>query len=160
MAKKKEEAFDLGDLVVDKISKIVGVCGGRSVSITGNVRYDVQPQSKDGRTLETAVLVDEQCIALKEKGVIAVTPPHDNDIEPGDKVEDITCGFKGVVTTITTFTNGCVYAAVQGPVDKENKVPKPHFVSTRILKKVGTLKDTIKPASTGGPLQRSPTRSR
>ena len=43
--------------------------------------------------------------------------------ELGETVRDSVTGFKGVVTAITSWLNGCIRCVVQPPVDKDGKVP-------------------------------------
>ena len=46
------------------------------------------------------------------------------EIQLGDKVKDIHCGFTGVTVARTEFINGCVQWMVLPKVGKENKIPE------------------------------------
>lgn len=44
-------------------------------------------------------------------------------VSVGDLVQDKVTGFKGTVTALTLYLNGCVRVVVQPPVDKDGKHP-------------------------------------
>lgn len=127
----------LGDIIRDTVSGMEGVYASYTIRISGNNRVDIQPVSKDKEKFADGGNVDmENCVYVKD-GPGVVMPPHSYDIKMGEEVEDVTSGFKGTVVGITTFMNGCVYAEVQGKVDKDGKRPDAILLSTRILKSTG-----------------------
>jgi hypothetical protein len=50
-----------------------------------------------------------------------------NGFAIGDNVRDTMTGLVGKLSAFTQYATGCVRAAVQGPVDKDGKVPDAYW---------------------------------
>jgi hypothetical protein len=61
--------YDLGDKVVDRVTKLTGIITGRLDSLNGCNRYSVQPESEDGVKLPESYWIDEHAVDLKEANV-------------------------------------------------------------------------------------------
>jgi hypothetical protein len=72
------------------------------------------------------------------------------DFTLGAKLRDAVTGFEGVAVSRHEYLNGCVRFTLQGPLDKDGKVPDPVAFDTEQLEEVepAPLRET-KPA--GGP---------
>lgn len=151
----------LGSTVTDVTTGFTGTATSRNEMFNGNVQYAVTPKSKDGLTMSEPYAIDVAQLKVKAKGVsnIAVDPqPHDFKI--GQEVECILSGFKGCISGITTFLNGCVYVEIVKPANEAKKTEAQNmFVSTARVRHVGDgvmKKMTPKPAkATGGPSTRA-----
>jgi hypothetical protein len=62
----------------------------------------------------------------------------------GQKYTDRITGFKGTATSRTIYISGCVHIGLQGPVDKDGKLPAAEFFDEERLDPKSTVK-------TGGP---------
>lgn len=89
----------------------------------------------------------------------------------GDEVKDKVTGFKGIVTSITLFLNGCTRCGVQPKMGKDGKVPDGLSFDEPQLEVVkrkavasenqNLLDEAANPrAKTGGPMGRAPTQAR
>ena len=57
------------------------------------------------------------------------------EIALGSEVEDITTGFKGIVTNRTEYMNGCIQYYVEPPVDKKTgELAKGWHIDVQCLK--------------------------
>ena len=57
------------------------------------------------------------------------------EITLGSEVEDITTGFKGIVTNRTEYMNGCIQYYVEPPVDKKTgELAKGWHIDVQCLK--------------------------
>lgn len=96
-------------------------------------------------------------------------------VKLGDEVRDRVTGFRGVVTSVTLFLNGCTRCGVQPPVGKDGKIPdncgfdEPQLEILKVGKVASEnstlLEDAASPVrKTGGPMikpmqqQRTPRR--
>lgn len=152
----------IGCVVTDITSGFEGTITSRNELFNGNVQYSVQPKAiKGAEKLPEAYSIDAVSLKFKNKGVsVYAIAPQATDIKLGDEVEDIISGHKGIVTTKTTFLNGCIYFDV---VTKSNEAKKSDastmFLScTRLKKTAGKSVTPIiakgeKP--TGGPSTRA-----
>lgn len=79
------------------------------------------------------------------------TTPH---VHLGDEVKDTVTGFKGIVTSITEYLNGCRRVGVQPPIDKDGKMPDAYSIDEPqlVITKAGKVK--VGPQDTGGPMLR------
>jgi len=87
------------------------------------------------------------------------------DIKLGMKVKDIVSGFTGIVTSYTTFLNGCVRLCVDPPMKKNGDFVEPRCfdiqqlviisavtTATKMIDGLAsTKKSKAKEISTGGP---------
>lgn len=151
----------LGSTVRCAISGLVGIAAVETVQINGNVRYDVQPKSEDGKTMPEAWTVDLQSLEIVDEGVSArASEPRKHPIKNGNKVEDLITGHEGVATDIATYMNGCVFAlVVPRKGDKTlltDAAPVGSFVPVERLKVTGEgLKLAAEDKPTGGPSTRA-----
>jgi hypothetical protein len=79
-----------------------------------------------------------------------------SNIQMGDEVQCIVTGFKGVVTSITEYLNGCRRMGVQPPVDKEGRIPEAYNIDEPQLVVTKARKVKMGPQDTGGPMLRIP----
>ena len=151
----------LGSTVRCVITGVVGTATGQAEQINGNVRYDVQPKSEDGRSMPEAWAVDLQSLEVVDAGISErATAPRAHDFKAGQKVRDQITGHEGVITDICTYINGCVFAnVVPRKTDKASLVegaPAGSMIAIERLEVVGeglTLPVAEKP--TGGPSRRA-----
>lgn len=154
--------ISIGCVVTDITSGFEGTVVSKNELFNGNTQYSVQPKAiKGGEKLPEAYSIDEVSLVFKDKGVSerAVKPQH-TDINVGDEVQDIISGHKGIVTTKTTFLNGCVYFDVQKKGNEAKKIESTAmFLSCARLKK--TAGKPVAPVTpkgakpTGGPSTRA-----
>lgn len=151
----------LGSTVCCIVSGITGIAITETVQINGNVRYDVQPKSEDGKNLPEAWAVDLQSLEVIGPGISArATKPRKHTIKNGDKVQDMITGHEGVVTDISTYINGCVFAqVVPRKTDKTilvDTAPPGSLMPVECLKVIGEgLKVQAEDKPTGGPSMRA-----
>lgn len=72
----------------------------------------------------------------------------------GDEVIDKLSGYKGTVTGITKYLNGCIRAIVQPRVDKDGKMPEAEYIDSEqveVTKSKEFIEDSSKLRSVGGP---------
>lgn len=130
----------LGRLVRDKSSGMEGIADAKVEMLTGNVQFNIRPQSKDGSSAEKAHCVDYHMLEVIGEGVFSAVPPIDKTatILVGEEVEDAVTGVKGIATERATFLNGCVYYAVQPRMKKgAASVPDAIMISHKRLKRTG-----------------------
>lgn len=90
-----------------------------------------------GRDEELEVLRSEESgmkdfLAVKNGGVSK--GGYDMGIKLGTKVKDPITGFEGTAMARTVYLHGCARVAVQGPLDKDGKVPGwVHFDELQLL---------------------------
>lgn len=152
----------IGCVATDITSGFEGTVTSRNELFNGNVQFAVQPKAiKGAEKLPEAYSIDEVSLKFKSKGVSeSAVAPQATDIKVGDEVEDIISGHKGIVTTKTTFLNGCVYFDVVKPANEAKKIESTAmFLSCTRLKK--TSAKTVTPITvkgekpTGGPSTRA-----
>lgn len=152
----------LGCIATDIATGFEGVVTSKNELFNGNVQYAIQPKMPKGSDkVPESFSFDAALVKFKSKGISdKATPAQKTDIRVGDEVEDIVSGHTGVVTTLTTFINGCVYGEVTTKEDKAKKIEsKVFFVSCTRLKPIG--KKSVKPITaagekpTGGPITRA-----
>lgn len=103
----------LGSTVRCIITGLTGCATTETHQINGNVRYDVQPRSEDGKGMPDAYVIDMQSLEIVDAGISGTaTKPREHSFKTGQKVRDVISGHEGVVTDILTFINGCVFATV------------------------------------------------
>lgn len=127
----------LGKIVKDQSSGLTGVCVSLQRELSGNVRYGLQPHSKDGATVPEGYDVDSHFLietTVKDRKPIQPEPEVECDIQLGNHVKDVISGYEGVATKRVTFLNGCVYFMVVAKgLDKEGK-PHSQFLEVQRLK--------------------------
>lgn len=145
----------LGDIAKDKITGFQGVVTGRSRYLTNIDRWTLQPQViKDGKAVESQTF-DENRVEFVAHTKLRITPVN-YGAEPvalGDTVKLHITGIKGVVTTITEWSEGCVVLAVQPRELHEGKVVDAVGVDARSVDIIKRAKPKVEPAraKTGGP---------
>jgi hypothetical protein len=105
----------LGCIAKDKITGFQGVVTAHSRMLTNVDRWTLQPQAvKDGKPIASKSF-DEGQLVFVEDTTIRVTPVErpDEPVEMGDTVRLLISGLEGVVTAITTWSEGCVILQVQ-----------------------------------------------
>jgi hypothetical protein len=75
-------------------------------------------------------------------------------IKMGDEVKCMVTGFKGIVTSITEYLNGCRRMGVQPPVNKDGTMPDAFSLDEPQLVLVKAGKVKVGPQDTGGPMTR------
>jgi len=77
-------------------------------------------------------------------------------IKCGDKVKDPITGFRGTVTQMTEFINGCIQCCVTPKIDRDGKYPESVDIDIQQLelitpKKTAPKKTVKKEVPPGGP---------
>ena len=75
-------------------------------------------------------------------------------IKLGDEVKCKVSGFRGIVTSVTNFLNGCVQVGIQAPVTKDGKFGESWSIDVSQLVVVNAGKVVIKKQDVGGPPRR------
>lgn len=106
----------LGTMVVDSVSGVKGIITARQLTMSGNERVVIQPQSGDGSELKSSWWVDIDHLSdlLPEDNV-----KPSNDLLIADFNYDLLSKVKssvteevGTVTACTEYLNGCKYYSV------------------------------------------------
>lgn len=114
------------------------------------------------RSASSHIPIDPSIANRQQRKVKMETPSKVKEIPWGTEVQDITDGFKGIVTSRTEYWNGCVQYYVQPPVDKKTgEAMKGYGIDVQYLKIIGPgcskkypQNETVaplKPAEPGGP---------
>lgn len=140
MESKKE--VKLGHRVHDIVSGYEGIAYQETLLMSGTVQFSVQPdmsdKMKESGEYPAGMSIDVHTLEYIGDGIAdRVIAPPQVGIKIGEKVEDEVTGLVGVATSRVTFANGCVYFNVQPPIDKDGKVPEPHFLDHKRLKTIG-----------------------
>lgn len=151
----------LGSRVRCVLSGLTGIAATETLQINGNIRYDVQPKSEDGKSMPEAWVIDVQSLEVVDAGISErATAPRAHTFNTGDKVIDQITGHEGIVTELVTFLNGCVFANVvprkSGNALLTDAAPAGSMLPVERLKYIGkglTIPATDKP--TGGPSARA-----
>jgi len=75
----------------------------------------------------------------------------------GDIVRDKLSGYRGTVTGITKYLNGCIRAIVQPRVDKDGKMPEAEYIDSEQIEVIQSkeskesIEEASKLRSVGGP---------
>jgi len=108
-------AIELGMVVRDRVTGLIGVAENRADYLHGCPRFCVQPFAKDDGTVPSSVMVDEpQLEPVADRAPVMPQP-----VEPaivvllGSKVRDPISGEKGTCTGRALYLNGCVRVLVE-----------------------------------------------
>lgn len=112
--------FELGIVLMDKVSGFYGVAIQKEEQINGNIRWGLQPVSEKGNTYPDAIFFDAQTLSIKYDSEFVnheVIPPKEGeeDILLGSTVCDIVSGIKGITTSRYTHMNGGVFYCITPP---------------------------------------------
>lgn len=154
------EQITLGCIAQDLSSGFEGTVTSKLELFNGNVQYALQPKMAEGATsLPESMAFDAALLVYKGPGVSdRASPAQQTDIEVGDEVVDIVSGHDGIVTTKTTFINGCVYCEVTTRKEGKKSESKTYFTSCTRLERRNTKVTPIAPEGekpTGGPTTRA-----
>lgn len=72
----------------------------------------------------------------------------------GDEVKCSVTGFRGVVTSVTEYLNGCVQCGVQAPLGKDGKWGENYAIDESQLVLVKAAKVKVEKKPVGGPSRR------
>lgn len=115
--------IERGDLVKDVITGYKGIVVAECNSAFNVRRIGMQSQSmKDGVPID-AQWFDENTVVLTKKNVVAAVPLIENNFNYLDEVEDTVTGFKGKVTGVVNWLNGCVKLALI-PLELKDGLPQ------------------------------------
>ena len=159
---KSQQPLKLGVKARDRVTGITGIVDMRLEMLTGSVQYSIQPEG-DGSSRPEGYAFDWQLIEVLGPGVSDKVPPIETSpIRLGDKVEDITTGFTGVVIETAWHLNGCVSHGVAPRVNEKGEQVPAFYLNHKRLKviKVEAVKqspEAVKPVKTrtGGPTRNS-----
>ena len=161
----KANTVQLGDEVRSRVTKYKGIVYGFRKMFNGNIMADVKMPMKPSATeMPDAYYFDVQELEILKKGKVkAPAPPEDpnpKNIEIGDVVKDIATGDEGMVISIETYFNGCLYCSFHAKSKKDASAKDTfrHQSESRleIVKKGKRPKEPEKPKKrSGGPSTRS-----
>jgi hypothetical protein len=77
-------------------------------------------------------------------------------IKLGAKVRDRITGFVGIAVMRSDYINGCVRYGVQGPMDKDGKIPEAYYVDEQQCEVLEEAVHEPAEAKRGGPAQYTP----
>lgn len=134
--------------------------------MSGCVQATVQPATSGAKAdkLEQGWGFDLENLKFVGKGIADdLKPVVSHDLQLGARYKDIVTGYVGILTFYTECQNGCVSAALQGPVNEKGVVPDAIYFDSKRMEKVddGVIKHVAKTISktatdrTGGPRVRS-----
>lgn len=107
------QTVNLGNVARDAVTGLEGTVVSRTELLNGNIQYTLQPKGKPrSEKLPDAYNFDIDTLEFIGDGVIKATQPPEIDIKLGDQVEDVITKATGIVTSIITFLNGCVYVTL------------------------------------------------
>jgi hypothetical protein len=154
----------LGCFATDVSTGVVGMITGKVHQLNGNVRWVMQPQSDDKKTLPDAFYIDYHFVQYKDKGVSdKATPPNPNAtiLQLGSEVRDKVTGMQGVLMAWSLHMNGCIFYEIH-----ERRLPKfegdkiTHLLTSETVEPLigsksvlETPKETTRPP--GGPTTRA-----
>jgi hypothetical protein len=102
----------LGMMVQDSLTGCFGTASSRHNMSSGNIQFGVQPVG-DGVNYPEAWSFDwNQLLILGDHLSARAAKPASIKFALGDRVKDKISGFEGIITEISTFFNGCVFAGV------------------------------------------------
>lgn len=155
----------LGTTVRCVASGVEGYAMTATEMFNGNIRYGVQPMDKEGKTMLDAWDIDQQTLDIVDDGISArgIEPPP-TDIKVGESVKDILSSFQGIVSSMTTHFNGCVYCLVVPKVKEAtllNDAPAGSHIPVERLTRIGEgvsakrEEASVPERRTGGPSTKS-----
>jgi hypothetical protein len=148
----------LGSTAVDKASGYKGVITAKVEMINGNVQYAIVPKAKVGvGEYPAGVQLDDAQLDIVDEGISdTAATPMTSDIKIGEKVKDLVTGLSGIVTSKTTFLNGCLYlmVSVKSSEKKDVEIFIPVERAERQGPGISAKLIANKPTHTGGPATR------
>ena len=127
----------LGDTVRDRISGFSGIAIQTLQFLNGNVQIAIQPKQKEGEvSYPDAMFIDQHTVEVVEKGTLEFVPAVETEIDLGDRVRDIACGFEGVTIQKATYINGCVSFAIMPKVTKKHPLPDYYWIDHGRLERI------------------------
>ena len=137
----------LGKTVKDEITGLTGVCTQEFLSMSGNLRYTVQPVSDDGSKVLDSWTLDEQGLVEAFNGKSYQAYPRvPHNLKIGQEVKGkISDKFDGCIIAFVTYLNGCTSALVQ------NKKGEEEWCAVQLLEGADQ-KVNIPETKTGGPI--------
>lgn len=113
----------LGSYVEDKITRFTGLATQYFETQHGMPMVGVQPEG-DGKSIPEATFIDVNSIKVLGEDLIHLcSPAQPAKFLLGQEVKDITCGQMGIITSKTTFLNGCIVYGITMP-SVDNKTPE------------------------------------
>lgn len=150
---------NLGDEVQCLATGLKGLAVSRTKMLHGEDQIGIQPPvlKSDPGKIPDGGSIDEHLLKVTEagKGQFEVKKPHAIELALGDEAVDDVTGAKGIVTQLTYFANGCVYARIKPKLDKDGKDRDSVFASALRFKRTSKPKpEADEPRRTGGPNNR------
>jgi len=102
----------LGMMVQDSLTGCFGTASSRHDMSSGNIQFGVQPVG-DGANYPEAWSFDwKQLLVLGDHLSGRAVKPANAKFALGDRAKDKISGFEGIITEISTYFNGCVFAGL------------------------------------------------
>jgi len=147
----QKDKIERGDLCKDVITGFEGIALTTCTNLHNCDTVGLHPQEvKDGKPADGFNFDVPQVIIL-EKGKLTPMEADPLTVDLGAEVEDTMSSYKGVVTGIATFFNGCVRVGVQCSELHEGKPIDREWFPMQQLKVV-TPPQVATPTRTGGPM--------
>lgn len=160
--------IELGQVVRCKVSGFTGTATAYKETIFGSDQIVIQAFNESGNVCEDSYAVDvaqiEHVLHVGEIQVmIGATPAtRTSDIKLGDEVRDKVTGYKGVVTAIYTWLNGCIHFMVEtrkikdGVPDSLRDSEQRWELTDKDVLKLTPAEEEKKAKGPGGPSHRMP----
>lgn len=152
----------LGERVKDLSSGFAGITTSVTVVASGNIRFGVQPMSEKGDSIPQAYELDHHLLVTLDAGISHLTTEASPKLfKIGEEVEDIVTGFKGYITAVTTYINGCHNYLLEARKNSDERYIIEAFLQDR-LRLTGETPLSFKASNTadGKPSGSAPTMSR
>lgn len=150
-----QNKVDIGDLAKDMVTGFTGVVIGCGEHFHNCDTLGLQPRELINGEPAKVVWFDAPQIELIEKGVVRVIPTQPSPFKFGDQVKDKISGYKGTVTGITTWLNGCTRLKIESGEITKDKVPveEQYFAPTQLVLVETAPTEKKKEKPPGGPMK-------
>lgn len=159
MAEAKRQ-IELGHRVRDLISGFTGIATSRAESISGAVRWGIQPKMEEGKSeMPPSLYMDEPLLEYVDDGVrhiVRPAPPENFPVQLGHPCRDKASGLEGMAIGHSTYIAACTFYEFVPRNKQDGKELMPtQFVESWRLEPIKPTKDKpvveSRSKETGGP---------
>lgn len=152
--------IELGTIVKDRVTGVVGVAENRATFMYGCDRYCVQPRIKDDGTIPDSVMLDEPQLEILDETPVMPAPAEPRQLVLlGQAVTDPIRGVGGTVTGRAVYLNGCSRVLIASKQTRSQKAEQWWAEEQQVVGKTtlsGRVEMSVAPANTatrraGGP---------